>query len=152
MKPTPALDLVLVWHLHQPDYRDHASGEFALPWVYLHAIKDYTDMAGHLERHPGMRAVINWVPVLLDQVEDYAGQFESGRLRDPLLRLLARDTAQPLSAEERALLVLRWNRGLLPVASAMAILVGINLLWAVLRRKGREYALLATMPPDPSVN
>jgi putative transcriptional regulator len=26
-------------------------------------------------------------------------------------------------------------------------------LWsAVLRRKGREYALLATMPPDPSVN
>ncbi len=107
MKPTPALDLVLVWHLHQPDYRDHASGEFALPWVYLHAIKDYTDMAGHLERHPGMRAVINWVPVLLDQVEDYAGQFESGRLRDPLLRLLARDTAQPLSAEERALLVLR---------------------------------------------
>ena len=107
MKPTPALDLVLVWHLHQPDYRDHASGEFALPWVYLHAIKDYTDMAWHLERHPGMRAVINWVPVLLDQVEDYAGQFESGKLRDPLLRLLARDTAHPLSAEERALLVLR---------------------------------------------
>ena len=26
-------------------------------------------------------------------------------------------------------------------------------LWAaVLRRKGREYALLSTMPPDPSVN
>jgi hypothetical protein len=22
------LDLVRVWHLHQPDYRDHASGEF----------------------------------------------------------------------------------------------------------------------------
>ncbi|TAN54398.1 MAG: hypothetical protein EPN19_06350, partial [Betaproteobacteria bacterium] len=45
------LDLVLLWHMHQPDYRDHASGEFALPWVYLHAIKDYADMAWHLERH-----------------------------------------------------------------------------------------------------
>jgi alpha-amylase/alpha-mannosidase (GH57 family) len=101
------LDLVLVWHLHQPDYRDHASGEFMLPWVYLHAIKDYTDMAWHLEHHPGMRAVINWVPVLLDQLEDYADQFASGRLRDPLLRLLARDEAGPLTGGERALVAER---------------------------------------------
>ena len=83
--------------MHQPDYRDHASGEFALPWVYLHAIKDYTDMAWHLERHPGVRAVVNLVPVLLDQLEDYADQFASGKLRDPLLRLLARDAATPLT-------------------------------------------------------
>ena len=102
MNPSRPLDLVLVWHMHQPDYRDHASGEFVLPWVYLHAIKDYTDMAWHLERHPGMRAVVNWVPVLLDQIEDYADQFESGKLRDPLLRLLAHDAAQALAQHERA--------------------------------------------------
>ena len=102
--PRP-LDLVLVWHLHQPDYRDHASGEFMLPWVYLHAIKDYTDMAWHLEHHPGMRAVINWVPVLLDQLEDYADQFASGKLRDPLLRLLARDHGTALSEGERTLVL-----------------------------------------------
>ena len=105
-QPRP-VDLVLVWHMHQPDYRDQASGEFLLPWVYLHAIKDYTDMAWHLERHPGMRAVVNWVPVLLDQVEDYSDQFASGKLRDPLLRLLARDAAQPLGAQERALIAER---------------------------------------------
>ena len=93
--------------MHQPDYRDQASGEFTLPWVYLHAIKDYTDMAWHLEHHPGMRAVVNWVPVLLDQLEDYADQFQNGKLRDPLLRLLARDTAEPMSAQERALLAER---------------------------------------------
>jgi alpha-amylase/alpha-mannosidase (GH57 family) len=34
------LDLVLVWHMHQPDYRDYATGEFVLPWTYLHALKD----------------------------------------------------------------------------------------------------------------
>ncbi|MBE0620135.1 MAG: glycoside hydrolase [Burkholderiales bacterium] len=102
MSASRPLDLVLVWHLHQPDYRDHASGEFVLPWVYLHAIKDYTDMAWHLEHHAGMHAVVNWVPVLIDQIEDYADQFQSGKLRDPLLRLLARDEAQPLTGQERA--------------------------------------------------
>ena len=105
MTPPRPLDLVLVWHLHQPDYRNHASGEFMLPWVYLHAIKDYTDMASHLEHHPGMRAVVNWVPVLLDQLEDYADQFGSGQLRDPLLRLLARDHNDPLTEDERALVL-----------------------------------------------
>jgi len=97
------LDLVLVWHMHQPDYRDHATGEFTLPWVYLHAIKDYTDMAWHLEHHSGMHAVVNFVPVLLDQIEDYCAQFGRGELRDPLLRLLAHSGAEPLSEAERTL-------------------------------------------------
>ncbi|MBI2314270.1 MAG: glycoside hydrolase [Betaproteobacteria bacterium] len=87
--PTRNLDLVLLWHMHQPDYRDSRSREFTLPWVYLHAIKDYTDMAHHLEAHPRVKAVVNFVPVLLDQIEDYVEQFSMGRLRDPLLRLLA---------------------------------------------------------------
>ena len=87
------IDLVLMWHMHQPDYRlaDPGGGdEFVLPWTYLHAIKDYTDMAAHLERHPAMRAVVNFVPVLLDQLEDYAAQCTRGVLRDPLLRSLGR--------------------------------------------------------------
>ena len=65
------LDLVFLWHMHQPDYRDHATGEFRRPWTYLHALKDYTDMAARLEGHPQVRAVVNLVPVLLDQIEDY---------------------------------------------------------------------------------
>ena len=85
--PHKRLDLVFLWHMHQPDYRDHISGEHALPWVYLHAIKDYTDMADHLERHPGVRSVVNFVPVLLDQIEDYCRQFDSGQFHEPLLRL-----------------------------------------------------------------
>ena len=47
-------DLAFLWHMHQPDYRHPDSGEFMLPWVLLHSIKDYTDMAAHLERHPGI--------------------------------------------------------------------------------------------------
>jgi alpha-amylase/alpha-mannosidase (GH57 family) len=96
------VDLVLVWHMHQPDYRDPLSGEYRAPWVYLHAIKDYADMAAHLEAQPAMRAVVNFVPVLLEQLEDYAAQFAAGTFRDPLLRLLAKPVDEPFSVEERA--------------------------------------------------
>ncbi|MFZ5503025.1 MAG: glycoside hydrolase [Pseudomonadota bacterium] len=98
-----SLDLVFLWHMHQPDYRDYASGDFLLPWTYLHAIKDYTDMAYHLEQHPKIHAVVNFVPILLDQLEDYRDQFASGKLRDPLLRLLAHSDIDNLSGEERQL-------------------------------------------------
>lgn len=99
--PVRPLTLVLLWHMHQPEYRDTASGEFREPWVYLHAMKDYSDMAWHLESHPRVRAVVNFTPVLLEQLEDYAVQFASGKLRDPLLRLLARPEGEPLADAER---------------------------------------------------
>ncbi|MFO1204682.1 MAG: glycoside hydrolase family 57 protein [Burkholderiales bacterium] len=99
------LEVVLLWHMHQPDYRDYATGEFTLPWVYLHALKDYSDMAAYLEMHPGMHAVVNFVPILLDQIEDYAEQLTSGNLRDPLLRLLAREDLDHLTDAERRLVL-----------------------------------------------
>ncbi len=115
------LDLVFLWHMHQPDYRDHgatgtaqdarvgagdtAGGEFVLPWVYLHAMKDYVDMAAHLERHPQIRCVVNLVPVLLEQIEDYAQQFASGRFRDPLLRMLATPDLDQIDEVDRNLLL-----------------------------------------------
>lgn len=96
--------------MHQPDFRDCVTGEFRLPWVYLHAFKDYSDMAAHLERHPGVRAVVNFVPILVDQLEDYADQFATGRLRDPLLAMLARDDLGGLSDAERELVLDRCFR------------------------------------------
>jgi alpha-amylase/alpha-mannosidase (GH57 family) len=68
------LQLIFCWHFHQPDYRDE-SGTYILPWTYLHALKDYSDMATHLEHHPNMRAVVNFVPTLLEQLDDYGAQF-----------------------------------------------------------------------------
>lgn len=79
--------------MHQPDYRDHIHGEFHLPWVYLHAIKDYVDMAEHLEAVPEAKAVINFSPILLEQLEAYEHQIEdrlkgTGPISDPLLATL----------------------------------------------------------------
>ncbi|TAJ20667.1 MAG: glycoside hydrolase [Rugosibacter sp.] len=118
------LKLVFLWHMHQPDYRNHgegmikvpegtqragadgtAAGEFMLPWVYLHAMKDYADMAAHLERYPEIRCVVNFVPVLLEQIEDYAQQFVSRKFRDPLLRMLAAPDLDQIAATDRQLLL-----------------------------------------------
>jgi alpha-amylase/alpha-mannosidase (GH57 family) len=91
--------------MHQPDYRDYRTGEFVLPWVYLHAIKDYTDMAYHLEQHPKVKAIVNFVPVLVDQLEDYAEQFATGKVRDPLLRLLLTENLDQISEADRTLIL-----------------------------------------------
>ncbi len=64
------LPVVLLWHMHQPPYRDALSGRYVLPWTWLHAIKDYTDMAAHLEQVAGAKAVVNFTPVLIEQIED----------------------------------------------------------------------------------
>ena len=78
------LKLVLCWHMHQPEYRDLLTGEFKLPWTYLHVIKDYIDMVAHLEAVPEAKAVVNFAPILLEQIEDYANQV-SGFLHNGLV-------------------------------------------------------------------
>lgn len=95
------VDLVFVWHMHQPDYRQSTDGDYLLPWTYLHAIKDYTDMVAHLERFPSVHAVVNFVPILLEQIEDYAAQIANARLRDPLLRLLVDPDLSALNSAAR---------------------------------------------------
>lgn len=66
--------VVFLWHMHQPDYRDIMTGEYYFPWTYLHAIKDYVDMAAHIEAQPTAKAVVNFAPILLEQLDDYAQQ------------------------------------------------------------------------------
>jgi len=108
---------VLMWHMHQPDYRDMRTGRVHLPWTYLHATKDYVDMAAHLEAVPEARAVVNFAPILLEQLEDYITQIKAylnghGVIQDPLLAELA-EPALPGNTQERLRLMqdcLRANR------------------------------------------
>jgi alpha-amylase/alpha-mannosidase (GH57 family) len=98
------LPVVLLWHMHQPQYRDALTGRYALPWTYLHAIKDYTDMAAHLEGNSSARAVVNFTPLLIEQLEELSARIaehlENGApLPDPVLALLGPD---PLPREPAA--------------------------------------------------
>lgn len=97
----PGVELLFLWHHHQPDYRSPRTGVALLPWVRLHAVKDYLDMALHLERHAGVRATFNFVPALVDQLEDaVAGK------GDALFDLLRRPVAD-LAPEEREAIAFR---------------------------------------------
>ena len=117
MSDSKKLKLVLCWHMHQPEYRDLQTGEYKLPWTYLHVIKDYVDMVAHLEAVPGAKAVVNFAPILLEQIEDYAKQVNSYlhdriTIADPLLAALV-ETSIPSDPDERMELVnncLRANR------------------------------------------
>ena len=111
------MKVVLCWHMHQPEYRDLNTGEFALPWTYLHALKDYVEMAAHLEAHPQACAVVNFAPVLLDQIENYCQQIDAyfntaAPLKDPLLCTLTQIEFSADGAARLALLkkLLRVNR------------------------------------------
>ncbi len=101
----PKLYLNLYWHMHQPDYRDTVNNEYVLPWTYLHAIKDYSDMAFHLEANPKARVTFNFVPILLEQLEDYSHQFKKNEIRDPLLSLLVHENLAGLDQEQCQLVV-----------------------------------------------
>jgi alpha-amylase/alpha-mannosidase (GH57 family) len=97
--PTP-LDVVIVWHMHQPYYKDPLKNVYALPWTYLHAVKDYFDMPAIVEDTPGARAVFNLVPSLIEQILDYA----NATAVDHFLEM-ARAAPAELSEEDRIFLL-----------------------------------------------
>ena len=106
---------VFLWHLHQPEYRDPDTGRPILPWVRQHASRAYNDMAAALERYPQVKAVVNWAPSLLAQLDAYVGGTQDAD------EALARRPSESLTPEERAH-VLRedfsadWNVWVRPVA------------------------------------
>ena len=63
------LRIALLWHQHQPYYRK--GNHFILPWVRLHAAKDYWDLPALAEQFPSLKQTINIVPSLLVQLDEY---------------------------------------------------------------------------------
>jgi alpha-amylase/alpha-mannosidase (GH57 family) len=92
--------LMLLWHMHQPFYKDLVEGLYTMPWVRLHALKDYYGMAAMLEEFPSVHITFNMVPSLVVQIEDYARQAARERPYE-----VAFKRAQELTAVERQFLL-----------------------------------------------
>jgi alpha-amylase/alpha-mannosidase (GH57 family) len=114
MKP---VHVVLLWHMHQPQYRDPATGRYVLPWTRLHALKDYWGMVRLLQEFPQVHATFNLVPSLATQLEEYAsGKFDEPWFNLAFLpadRLTAGDKAELLARGFQAnqeKLIRRWPR------------------------------------------
>ena len=78
------IHLALLWHMHQPQYRDPETRKYVLPWTRLHATKDYWGMIKLFEEFPSFHATFNMVPSLCMQLEEYAG----GQFSEPWLDLV----------------------------------------------------------------
>lgn len=92
----PVLRVVILWHQHQPFYKDLVTGEYRLPWVRLHALKDYYGMVKLLDEFPQVHQTFNLVPSLIAQIQDYA----QGAAQDPFLEVAAKP-ARDLAPEQR---------------------------------------------------
>jgi len=57
--------------MHQPNYQEPGCNRLVMPWVRLHATKDYLDMPLAATCYEGMKTTFNLVPSLLDQLELY---------------------------------------------------------------------------------
>ena len=120
--------LALLWHMHQPLYREPATRAYIMPWVRLHSTRAYYDMAWMLERHERLRCTVNFTPVLLEQIEDYV----EGRASDRLLDLTTRPPSELSGSERMELLrsffMVDWDRWIRPVPR----------YWELLEKRGKD--------------
>lgn len=92
------LSLAIYWHMHQPVYE--LEGTYLMPWVRLHAVKDYLDMLLFLEKFPKLKLNFNIVPALLDSIIDYS----ENDVNDIHSEITVTDTDN-LSNEEKAFIL-----------------------------------------------
>jgi alpha-amylase/alpha-mannosidase (GH57 family) len=90
----------LLWHMHQPYYKDIVQDSYVMPWAYLHGTKDYLRMVELSAQYPDIHQTFNLVPSLIVQLEEYA----RGVAKDPMLEL-AFKPAEDLDDAERALVL-----------------------------------------------
>jgi alpha-amylase/alpha-mannosidase (GH57 family) len=90
------LRVVVLWHQHQPYYKDLVTGQYRMPWTRLHGLKDYYGMVKLLDEFPQVHQTFNLVPSLVTQIQDYV----SGDAQDPFLQVAAKP-AKDLTQEER---------------------------------------------------
>jgi alpha-amylase/alpha-mannosidase (GH57 family) len=73
------LKVAILWHMHQPYYRDPATGEMFLPWVRLHCLKDYCDLPLRVGRFDRLKMTFNLVPSLIEQIDLYCSRQTTDR-------------------------------------------------------------------------
>ncbi|MDR2708419.1 MAG: glycoside hydrolase [Elusimicrobiota bacterium] len=96
-------NLAFLWHQHQPVYKNPQTDVYELPWVRLHATKDYFDMVAILDDFPKIKLNFNFVPSLLVQLEEYA----SGKAKDKYLLLTLKNPAD-LNDDEKIFILLNF--------------------------------------------
>jgi len=120
------LNIAFLWHMHQPLYKDPSTGEYILPWVRLHATKDYYDMVAILEDFPSLHQTFNLVPSLIEQINDYA----EGDASDRFLSL-SRKPSSALTQEDKEFIIKNFF-----LANWECMIKPLNGYWELLKKRG----------------
>ncbi|MDR2427290.1 MAG: hypothetical protein LBD46_08970 [Endomicrobium sp.] len=120
--------LAFLWHQHQPMYKNPSTCNYELPWVRLHATKDYYDMVAILDNFPKIKANFNLVPSLLKQLEEYS----SGKAKDTFLDLTLKD-ASLLRADEKVFILMNFF-----MANWENMIFPYNRYLQLLEKRGRQ--------------
>jgi alpha-amylase/alpha-mannosidase (GH57 family) len=96
---TQPVYITFTWHMHQPYYKNIENNKFILPWVRLHAVKDYYDMAAILDDFPGIKQNFNLVPSLLLQIEEYLSGVKD------IFQEMSEKSASALNDDERVFIL-----------------------------------------------
>lgn len=97
-----SLHVAFIWHMHQPCYKHPETDCYLLPWVRLHAVKGYYDMARLHEDFPHFHSTFNFSGSLLNQLSEYA----SGRIKETFLQLSLKPASDLRKKEKQEIL---WN-------------------------------------------
>ncbi|MEM9399248.1 MAG: glycoside hydrolase family 57 protein [Verrucomicrobiota bacterium] len=66
------INVVFLWHMHQPYYVNPLTKVAMMPWVRLHAVKGYLDMIEVARKYPEVHMNFNFTPVLIKQLLELA--------------------------------------------------------------------------------
>lgn len=89
------LNVIVVFHNHQPFYKDPTSLTYILPWVRLHAAKDYYRMPYIVSQYPEVKISFDLSGSLIDQLFDYMNGAEDTR------QILSEKSPSELSYDEK---------------------------------------------------
>ena len=94
--PNP-IKVAIIWHMHQPMYKNYLTGKYELPWTRVHTVQEYIDHPLILKKYPDVKIVYNFVPSLGEQIKDI---YEDKNYSDPHWTLALKPVNQ-LTIEEK---------------------------------------------------
>lgn len=136
------LYISIIWHMHQPFYKDPGAGYYRLPWVRLHGTKDYLDMLEILLEFPEIKATYNFTPSLIEQILDYT----NFNARDYYQELTLKNPSSMNRKEKIFLLknffLANWDNMIKPFPRYYELLVkrGLHLIGSDLERTAKSFS------------
>ncbi len=104
MNDLTPINVIFIWHFHQPYYKDNFTGEMLMPWTRLHATKDYYFMGALLKNYPKIHATFNYSPSLLRQLEDYTRNYKDMLKGEEFLSISDKKISE-LSPEDKLFII-----------------------------------------------